>query len=98
MPRFIKALSCFNIFKAFGAGIKTIVPVLPLIVFILAISYVLDEGMIMHTILNSLSSALSGISPYGVILLMFVFIALLENSLLLFSLQYYSLPKNHRVI
>lgn len=67
-----------NLFKAFGEGIKTIVPVIPLIVFILAISYVLDEGMIMHTILNSLSNALSGISPYGVILLMFVFIALLE--------------------
>ncbi|MBQ7596650.1 MAG: YfcC family protein, partial [Clostridia bacterium] len=67
-----------KLFKAFGEGVKTILPVIPLIVFIIAISYVLNEGMIMHTILNSLSSALSGISPYGVILLMFCFIALLE--------------------
>lgn len=67
-----------ELFKAFGDGVKTIVPVLPLIVFILAISYVLDEGMIMHTILNALSGALSGIPPYGVILLMFLFIAVLE--------------------
>ena len=67
-----------NLFKAFGEGIMTILPVLPLIIFILAITYVLDEGMIMHTVLNALSGALDGISPYGVILLMFVFTALLE--------------------
>ncbi len=63
---------------AFGAGIKTILPVVPLVVFILAITYILNEGMIMHTILHRLSGAMQGISPYGVILLMFLFIALLE--------------------
>ena len=63
---------------AFGEGVKTILPVVPLIVFILAITYVLDEGMIMHTMLNALSGAMQGLSPYGVILLMFLFIALLE--------------------
>lgn len=67
-----------KLFKAFGEGVKTILPVLPLIIFILAITYVLDEGMIMHTVLNALSGALDGVSPYGVILLMFVFTALLE--------------------
>lgn len=67
-----------KLFAAFGEGVKTILPVIPLIVFILAITYVLDEGMIMHTVLNALSGALDGISPYGVILLMFVFTALLE--------------------
>ena len=67
-----------KLFAAFFQGVKTILPVLPLIVFILAITYVLDEGMIMHTVLNKLSGALDGISPYGVILLMFLFTALLE--------------------
>jgi uncharacterized ion transporter superfamily protein YfcC len=67
-----------KLFKAFFEGVKTILPVFPLIVFILAITYVLDEGMIMHTILNALGGALDGISPYGVILLMFVFTALLN--------------------
>lgn len=67
-----------KLWSAFGAGIKTILPVIPLIVFILSITYVLDEGMIMHTVLNYLSSALDGVSPYGVILLMFLFTALLE--------------------
>ncbi len=63
---------------AFWDGIKTILPVVPLVVFILAITYVLDEGKIMHTILNALANAMQGIPPYGVILLMFAFIALLE--------------------
>ena len=67
-----------RLFSAFGEGVKTILPVVPLIVFILAITYVLDEGMIMHTILNKLSAAMEGVSTYGVILLMFLFIALLE--------------------
>ncbi|MCR4593505.1 MAG: hypothetical protein K5761_00430, partial [Clostridiales bacterium] len=43
-----------KLFGAFAEGIKTILPVIPLIVFILAITYVLDEGMIMHTVLNAL--------------------------------------------
>ncbi|MCR5207974.1 MAG: hypothetical protein K6C14_05790 [Eubacterium sp.] len=67
-----------KLFSAFGEGVKTILPVIPLIIFILAITYVLDEGMIMHTVLNALSNALDGVSPYGVILLMFIFTALLE--------------------
>ena len=75
---YVSGLKGKKLFAAFGEGIKTILPVIPLIFFILAISYVLDEGMIMHTILNSLSGLLSGISPYGVILLMFVFIVVLE--------------------
>ncbi len=67
-----------KLFSAFGSGVKTILPVIPVIIFILAITYVLDEGMIMHTVLNALNNALDGVSPYGVILLMFFFTALLE--------------------
>ncbi len=75
---YVSGLRGKKLFAAFGEGVKTVLPVLPLVVFILAITYVLDAGMIMHTILNALSGALEGVSPYGVILLMFVFIALLE--------------------
>jgi uncharacterized ion transporter superfamily protein YfcC len=67
-----------KLFKAFFEGVKTILPVIPLIVFILAITYVLNEGMIMHTVLNYLGTLLDGISPYGVILLMFLFTAILN--------------------
>ena len=55
-----------ELWKAFGKGIKTTLPIVPLIIFILAITYILDEGKIMHTML------------YAAILLMFVFIAILE--------------------
>ena len=67
-----------KLFKAFFEGVKTILPVLPLIVFILAITYVLNEGKIMHTVLNALGGMLDGVSPYGVILLMFLFTAILN--------------------
>lgn len=67
-----------ELWKAFGKGVKTILPVVPLIVFILAITYILDTGKIMHTLLYYIDSAMHGISPYGAILLMFVFIAVLE--------------------
>lgn len=67
-----------KLWKTFGEGVKTIIPVLPLIVFILAISYILDEGKIMHTMLYYIDSMMNGISPYAAILLMFVFIAVLE--------------------
>lgn len=67
-----------KVWKTFGEGVKTILPVLPLIVFILAISYILDSGKIMHTLLYYIDSLMHGISPYAAILLMFAFIAVLE--------------------
>lgn len=67
-----------KLWKTFGEGVKTIIPVLPLIIFILAISYILDAGKIMHTLLYYIDSLMNGISPYAAIILMFVFIAVLE--------------------
>lgn len=67
-----------KLWKTFGEGIKTILPVLPLIIFILAISYILDTGKMMHTLLYYINGMMHGISPYAAILLMFVFIAILE--------------------
>lgn len=62
----------------FIRGIKTIAPAIPLIFFILAITYILDEGMIVHTILNYVYSLIKGMSPYSAILLLFAFIVVLE--------------------
>ena len=67
-----------KLWKTFGEGVMTIIPVLPLIVFILAISYILDSGKIMHTLLYYIDGLMHGISPYIAIMLMFVFIAVLE--------------------
>ncbi len=67
-----------KLFATFGEGVKTILPVLPLIIFILAISYILDTGKIMHTLLFYINNMMHGISPYTAIILMFIFIAVLE--------------------
>ncbi len=67
-----------NLFKAFGKGVKTALPIVPLVICILAITYILDEGRIMHTLLYAIDTVMSGVSPYTAILLMFVFIVVLE--------------------
>lgn len=64
--------------KSFLAGAKTIAPAIPLVVFVIAISYVLNEGKIMHTILYNVYNLMQGLSPYAAILLLFLVIALLE--------------------
>ena len=64
--------------SGFVRGVKTIAPAIPLIFFILAITYILNEGMIVHTILNYVYSLVKGLSPYGAILLLFAFIVILE--------------------
>jgi len=67
-----------NLFKSFLQGTKSIAPAIPLIIFVVAISYVLNEGRIMHTILFELNELMKGLSPYVAILLLFAVIALLE--------------------
>ena len=62
----------------FWRGIKTIAPAIPLIFFILAITYILDEGMIIHTILNYVYNLIEGVSPFSAILMLFLFVVVLE--------------------
>ena len=67
-----------KLLKTFGEGIKTVAPIVPIIVIILSITYILDEGNIIHTILNFVYNLISGVSPYAAILLLFAFIVFLE--------------------
>ena len=67
-----------NLVRSFFQGAKTIAPAIPLIVFVLAISYVLEEGKIMHTVLYTIHHAMQGVSPYVAIFLLFGIIAILE--------------------
>lgn len=67
-----------ELLSGFGTGIKTIAPALPLIFMVIAVAYILNKGMIMHTILNAVYGLLSKTGPYGAILIIFLFIALLE--------------------
>lgn len=64
--------------RGFARGVKTIAPAIPLIFFILAITYILSEGMIIHTILNYVYNLISGVSTYSAILMLFAFIVVLE--------------------
>lgn len=67
-----------NLFRSFGEGIKTVAPIIPLILIILAITYILDEGSIIPTILNFVYNLIQNLSPYSAILILFVFIVILE--------------------
>lgn len=63
---------------SFLQGAKSIAPAIPLIIFVVAISYVLSEGKIMHTILFELNNIMKDLSPSVAILLLFGVIAVLE--------------------
>lgn len=67
-----------NLLKSFGEGIKTIAPIVPVILIILSITYILDQGNIIPTILNFVYNLLNGLSPYAAILMLFAFIVILE--------------------
>ena len=62
----------------FGDGIKTVAPIIPLILIILSITYILDQGNIIPTILNFVYNLIKGMSPYTAILMLFAFIVVLE--------------------
>lgn len=64
--------------NGFLKGVKTILPVIPLIVFILSITYILGEGQIIHTILNFVYALIQNVSLYQAILILFAFIVILE--------------------
>ncbi len=65
-------------FKSFLQGIKTIAPIIPVIVLILAVTYILDEGHIIPTLLNFVYNIIEGMSAFEAILILFVFIVILE--------------------
>ncbi len=64
--------------KSFLSGAKTIAPVIPVVIFVVAISYILGEAKIMHTILYYVYNLIQGVPPYAAIILLFLLIAFLE--------------------
>lgn len=67
-----------KLLKSFGEGVKTVAPIVPVIVIILSITYILDEGNIIPTILNFVYNLIKDFSPYSAILMLFAFIVVLE--------------------
>ena len=68
--------------KALGGGflegVKTIAPCLPMIWAILSITYVLQEGNIIHTILYHVYNLTSSMSKTGALFAIFLFVVALE--------------------
>ena len=64
--------------KSFGDGIKTVAPIIPLILIILSITYILDQGNIIPTILNFVYELIKDFTPSAAILMLFAFIVILE--------------------
>lgn len=67
-----------ELLKSFLAGVKAIAPAIPLIVFVIAVAYILDNGMIIDTLLNSAYGVIEGTNPYQAIFILFAFIVVLE--------------------
>ncbi len=65
-------------FLNFGKGIKTILPILPFFILILAIIFVLTEGQILPTILHRVYTIIEDLNPYLCILFIFIIIMALE--------------------
>lgn len=67
-----------KLLSSFGEGIKTVAPIIPVILIILSITYIFDQGNIIPTILNAVYNLIKDLSPYSAILMLFAFIVLLE--------------------
>ena len=67
-----------NLLSGFGRGVKTIAPAIPLIVFVLAITYVLKKGMILDTILYHIYNLIQDFSPVQALLMIMLVVIVIE--------------------
>lgn len=67
-----------NLLGGFVRGVKTIAPTIPLIVFVLGITYVLKKGMIIDTILYNIYNLIQDFSPVQAILMILLVVIALE--------------------
>ncbi len=67
-----------KLFSGFVDGVKAIAPVAPMIVFVMSITFILQEGKIIDTLLHYVYEGLKGYSPSSALLLFFLFVIILE--------------------
>lgn len=67
-----------NLLNSFTTGVKTILPVAPVIIFIICVTYILKSGKIIDTILYSVYNVLDGVNPYLSIIIIFFVICIFE--------------------
>lgn len=67
-----------RLLKEFGDGVKTVLPCLPLVLFILGITYILNKGMIIDTILHTIYEAIKGYTPTQALLMVTAVVIIIE--------------------
>ena len=67
-----------KVFKSFISGVASALPAIVLVLFASSIKYILEEGQILATIANSISTLIKGKSIYSVALLIYAIILVLE--------------------
>ncbi|MCQ2471886.1 MAG: AbgT family transporter [Clostridia bacterium] len=67
-----------KLLNGFMEGVKTILPCVPLILFILGITYILNKGMIIDTILYYIYEAIKGFSPTQSLLMITAVVIIIE--------------------
>ena len=67
-----------NLLSSFLHGAKTIAPVAPLIIFVMAVTFLMREGKITDTILYHIYTGISGFSPFVSLLLISLVVLAME--------------------
>lgn len=67
-----------DLFSGFIRGVKTIAPAIPLIVFVLGITYVLKKGMIIDTILYNIYNLIQDFTPVQALLMIMLVVIIIE--------------------
>lgn len=67
-----------QMFKDFFSGLIAIAPSVILILLAMSVKHIIVAGGVLDTILHAANSALCGVSPYGAILLVYLFVLILQ--------------------
>ena len=64
--------------KCFVKGVKDVLPSIVIIMIAFGITYIAQQGNIIHTIFNYFYNAVSNISPYLAVIILYVFVLIIE--------------------
>lgn len=64
--------------KSFVGGVKDVLPSIVIIMIAFGITYIAGEGNILHSIFRFFYNAVSGISPYLAVVILYVFVLIIE--------------------
>ena len=64
--------------STFWSGVKTVSPIVPLIIIVMSITYLLKEGMIIDTILHGAYEYVKDLSPFPVMIAIFLLVIIME--------------------